>query len=460
MDGQEHQTRRARVLSLDGGGVRGLVTIQILMELEKKVKAIDPDQDIRSCFDLIGGTSTGGILAMALVATNLSLDKINELYKRLPGEVFDGWMWWKSFKVGFSSLVGGSGCKYSPEALERLIDETFQKGRKLKDLEGQRLKGFVTATKTEKNKPSIYLFRTYRGSTLAEQDVHKLRGTCDETGMDVTIRQALRATSAAPTYFPEIRIPIKRFYSKENKDDTEQGSFVDGGFLCNNPVEVAVAEAFEQWPDRGISTVLSLGTGAAKNEPTGGTRSNIAYAKTALELATDSDRAADRMQAMTQVVRLMGINEVRAGLKQMDDNNDGKVSVEEFHKFLSKLNIHKGKAFRLAQAQSVQDEDFTAESMLGDFENHLDEYYDFPEFFRLNTPFEYGNLGKISLDTTDERELKRMVDETNRWLKTSDVQNQLRMIAERLTHKAPSLELFRQLSRTPKAAPREAEARV
>lgn len=63
---------------------------------------------------------------------------------------------------------------------------------------------------------------------------------------------------------------------------------------------------------RGVSTILSLGTGDAMNESGGEARSNLSYAMTALELATESHRASARMETMTKIVRLMAVNEVRA----------------------------------------------------------------------------------------------------------------------------------------------------
>nr|KAG5709665.1 hypothetical protein BaRGS_027690 [Batillaria attramentaria] len=73
-----------RVLSLDGGGIRGLVLIQILMEIEAAL-----GKPIRECFDWIGGTSTGGILALG-IAMGFSLPYIKGLYVRMKDEVFKG----------------------------------------------------------------------------------------------------------------------------------------------------------------------------------------------------------------------------------------------------------------------------------------------------------------------------------------------------------------------------------
>lgn len=72
-----------RILSMDGGGMKGLATVQILKEIEKGT-----GKRIHEMFDLICGTSTGGMLAVALGIKLMSLDQCEEIYKKL-GEYSD-----------------------------------------------------------------------------------------------------------------------------------------------------------------------------------------------------------------------------------------------------------------------------------------------------------------------------------------------------------------------------------
>lgn len=100
-DGIKKKTFGGRLLSLDGGGIRGLVLVQLLLELEKVIKA-----PILSCFDWVAGTSTGGILALAL-ASGKTLKECLCLYFRMKELAFVG------------------GRPYPSEALENILKESL-----------------------------------------------------------------------------------------------------------------------------------------------------------------------------------------------------------------------------------------------------------------------------------------------------------------------------------------------
>ena len=92
---RDHSKRHVRILSLDGGGTRGLVAISILRELELKLNAPHAPGDARykrlhEFFDLICGTSTGGIIAFCIAVLHLDIDEIKHIYSSLCGEVFSG----------------------------------------------------------------------------------------------------------------------------------------------------------------------------------------------------------------------------------------------------------------------------------------------------------------------------------------------------------------------------------
>jgi len=106
-----------RLLSIDGGGVRGVVPLRIIRSISEATGGKQPHE----LYDLICGTNTGGILAYLLGVLKLSLDDCEELYKKLGEEVFDiSW---------HAKLVNGVSekAKFSGEKMEKLIQEELQK---------------------------------------------------------------------------------------------------------------------------------------------------------------------------------------------------------------------------------------------------------------------------------------------------------------------------------------------
>jgi uncharacterized protein len=90
-----------RMLSLDGGGIRGALTLGFLKKLETILRQIEDNPDLLLChyFDLIGGTSTGSIIASAL-AIGKTVDEITELYMNLGGKIFgEKRSWWNPFET-------------------------------------------------------------------------------------------------------------------------------------------------------------------------------------------------------------------------------------------------------------------------------------------------------------------------------------------------------------------------
>ena len=102
-----------RILCLDGGGMRGLIQIEILCELERMT-----DKRITELFDVIMGTSTGGILALGLVYKKMSLAHLRQLFIRLKDEIFS------------KSSIGG----YNTKALEELLKKELGCDMKMSDI--------------------------------------------------------------------------------------------------------------------------------------------------------------------------------------------------------------------------------------------------------------------------------------------------------------------------------------
>ncbi len=235
-----------RILSIDGGGIRGILPGQILVALEEKLKKFDtnPDARIADYFDLIAGTSTGGILAcMYLTPTDkknkrpkFSAKKAVELYLNRGDEIFDVSLWQKVRSVG-----GITDEKYSADELEEALDDYIGE-LKLSELVKPCL---VTSYDIKRRKG--HFFRSHKAKI--------------EESYDFLVKEAARATSAAPTYFEVARV---------KSVDKQVYPLIDGGVFVNNPSLCAYSEA-RTWefdadrikPTASEMMILSLGTGGS-----------------------------------------------------------------------------------------------------------------------------------------------------------------------------------------------------
>jgi patatin-like phospholipase/acyl hydrolase len=213
-----------RILTLDGGGIRGLVTLALLKKLEARVPSLIRDAD------LLAGTSTGGIIALGLAA-GMSVDDLISLY-RDQGKLIFAASWLDSVR----NLGGLTGANYHQKNLEKILRELFP-GTRLKDL---RKRVLIPTFDLDNELPHAAkrtwnpkFFHNYPGN----------RSDDDEFVVDVALR-----TSAAPTYFPS------------------RDGFIDGGVLANNPSMAALTQALdtrteEPPPELADIALLSLGTG-------------------------------------------------------------------------------------------------------------------------------------------------------------------------------------------------------
>lgn len=212
------------ILSIDGGGIRGLIPGLVLAELERHT-----GKPICDCFDLIAGTSTGGILAIGLTkpgadgTPRYSAEDLCKIYAERGDEIFS-----RSFWDGVTSLGGMTDEKYSEKGLERLLDEYFGDAQ---------------------------LHECLTNILISSYDIHERRPLFLKSWRaehrEVLMRHAARATSAAPTYFEPARIPV----------NGEKRALVDGGVFINSPSVSAYAEAKRIFPDETEFLLLSLGTG-------------------------------------------------------------------------------------------------------------------------------------------------------------------------------------------------------
>jgi uncharacterized protein len=224
-----------RILSIDGGGIRGIIPTMVLQAILGKTKAQD-------AFHIIAGTSTGGIIASALSKPNpLSLDQILSLYVDHGYEIFD-----KDAENRFHA-VGGP--RYQPDALESQLKaqlgDTYLSEVKDTELLVPSYAIKLPEPDVNGNTSAPMFFRSWqaRGVLLTGKPADK---------NDFKLADIARATSAAPTYFPPVSI--------QNKTG-QSFTMIDGGVFANNPTVCAMVEAYHLYHSTEF-LIVSLGTGS------------------------------------------------------------------------------------------------------------------------------------------------------------------------------------------------------
>lgn len=237
-DAAHGDTRPLRVLALDGGGIRGVIPATLLAELERRT-----GKRIAEMFDLIAGTSTGGILALGLTTPDpkestkprYAADELIRLYAEKGSAIFAN-----SLGHRLLTVFGLFGSKYAVRGLDGTLETYFGSSR-LKDAVTE----VVITSYDLESRDAWFLAR------------HKARE--DETANDFPMVHIARATSAAPTYFRPERL-----------SSTPPTAMVDGGVFANNPAMCGYVEAIKLHGPQDI-LVVSLGTGEVKTP--------ISYAK-------------------------------------------------------------------------------------------------------------------------------------------------------------------------------------
>jgi patatin-like phospholipase/acyl hydrolase len=233
-----------RILSIDGGGLRGLIPARILTVLEAKLKAAanDPNLRIGDCFDLVAGTSTGGILTCAYLmpqADNPDRPRYSapdavDLYLKNAARIFDLSVWQR-----IESANGLLNELYPAAGLEATLHEYLGEA-----MLSQLIKPCLITAYDVMNRAAYF---------FTQHDAVK------DPGSDFKLKQVARATSAAPTYFE-----CAQAISASQVIYT----LVDGGVFANNPALCAYAEARKigTQPTAKDIAILSLGTGDVKTQ--------------------------------------------------------------------------------------------------------------------------------------------------------------------------------------------------
>ena len=226
---------RFRILSVDGGGIRGLIPALVLEELERRLnQELGEERPLSDCFHLVAGTSTGGLIALGLTAPDpsgqrprLSAADLVRFYRDQGPRIFGGWL------QRLLSLGGWLGPKHSPAVLERVLRESLGEV-KLRDALRD-----VVVTAYDMTRREPHFFKRWRAAESEARNPEMV--------------DAALATAAAPTYFPSHGIG--------------DSALVDGGVFASNPTVAAVAEALKRTEDEPANLrpqdllVVSLGTG-------------------------------------------------------------------------------------------------------------------------------------------------------------------------------------------------------
>ena len=229
-----------KMLALDGGGIRGVLTLSILKAIEAQVK-----QPLWKYFDYIAGTSTGAIIAAGL-ARGMSVDELIDFYKKTGTAMFQK----TKYLERLNSL-------YRDGPLQQQLKQVFGEATDLKPGNLKTLLLVVTRNVTTDSPWPISSNPEARYNVLTRSDCN----------LCIPLWKLVRASTAAPIYFPPEVIEV------DPKDKSKSFVFVDGGVTpYNNPAfllyRFATDPAYRlQWPTGEKKMLLvSVGTGAAPTE--------------------------------------------------------------------------------------------------------------------------------------------------------------------------------------------------
>ena len=218
------------ILSLDGGGVRGIVSARILNSLELKMRkyAGKDDLKLRDHFVLISGTSTGGILSLLMSSLDFNMSRILQIYMEECQKIFKNSFWHKYIGILYSS-------KYDSDNFRKAAERLFG-NQKLSDC---KINCLI---------PS-YDIKSCRPVFFSRDNSYKY---------DFLLRDVAMATSSAPTYFPP-------------KDVYDCNGFVnykciDGGLFANNPALCAIIETYKNFPDLKLNDLVTVSIGTGIND--------------------------------------------------------------------------------------------------------------------------------------------------------------------------------------------------
>ncbi|MCF0147295.1 MAG: patatin-like phospholipase family protein [Clostridium sp.] len=203
--------RKFKILSFDGGGIRGALSVEILYRIIAKYP------NFLNEVDLFAGTSTGAIIA-ALLAKGIPIEELNKLYSReIAGQIFS------------NSNINFIKPKFNNNLLKKFISNYFDDNFKINDFKKYIfIPAFYLGDKSTKSWEPVFFNNLSKNNTS-----------------DTLARDAILASSAAPTYFPSYK------------------NYIDGGVVANSPTAISIAITLSSFPKYKKEDILllSIGTG-------------------------------------------------------------------------------------------------------------------------------------------------------------------------------------------------------
>jgi predicted acylesterase/phospholipase RssA len=231
-EGRPKNGKLIKILSIDGGGIRGVIPAMVLQRMEEKL-----NKPIAHVFDYIAGTSTGGVISLLLAKPQVgsetepmySAKDIVELYADHGRDMFR-----RSRGYQVQTLNGWLRNKYPEQSVNATLQSYLDRG--------------------ERHTMNDALTKVFLTSYDIERRCHVYLRSYNYSSRDFYMSDAARATAAAPAYFPSVRITNTR------GDLTYH--LIDGGLVANNPSLMVLADAIRRNDPGNKYLVVSLGTGS------------------------------------------------------------------------------------------------------------------------------------------------------------------------------------------------------
>ncbi|WP_298822078.1 patatin-like phospholipase family protein [uncultured Roseibium sp.] len=236
------------ILSIDGGGVRGLIPLRILETLENRLNQRGVGAGLHKVFDLMAGTSTGGLIAAGLSAPRpggsmgeaaATIAELRAFYERDARDIFNNSITTRLARA-VTNPYGLFDETYDARPLEKLLKERFG----WTSMASALTKLVLTAYDIEQRK-AVFMTNGLEENGSRPDDYY--------------FWQAVRATTAAPSFFEPAKV--------ENLTRKRDEALVDGGVFMNDPAVAAYLEARKIGWDQDEIVILSLGTGKAPERP-------------------------------------------------------------------------------------------------------------------------------------------------------------------------------------------------
>ncbi len=228
------------ILSIDGGGIRGILPARVLQEIRSRLDRAGEKRPFFKLFDLMAGTSTGALIALGLALPDEENDEffpassIVNLYNERGKEIFP-----PSYRRPIHTAIQAFRYKYPPDHYEKLLRDFFGN----KTMRDAATNIIITSFDTQAMEPHCIKHREQSEKWGNDSDYY--------------MRDAARASSAAPTFFPPA-------YISPVGEKDKRFSLIDGAVFASNPAGLAYVEALKLFPSEQDFLILSLGTGDFK----------------------------------------------------------------------------------------------------------------------------------------------------------------------------------------------------